>query len=210
MKTAAVELSAGAAGVPNLVPLPPCELRRSRDGAQGEELICDAGGFALGVRGRDDCTIAAICAACPIPAALADRRACLQLRPIRLVEKEGPLPERSATVGDFPQRSDTGDTAKPANGELRTFFSCRWFYTLNPRRQPESLAAQCNGCPYWFPRPRLELMRGYWPETEHIRAEVQRARTEPPSATRSTWARDAADRKRSWRTRLRESVFGWI
>lgn len=210
MKTADVEMPTGVADLPGSAQLPPCELRRSRTDAEGEELVCGAGGFALGVQGRDDAAIAAICAACPVPGALADRRACLQLRPIRLVEKEGPLHPDGGETPMTNWRSDTEDTAQPTHTELRSFFSCRWFYTLRPERQPESLAVQCDGCPYWFPRPSVGLMRGYWAETDRIRAEVRRARTEPPPMRQSTWQPDAANRKRTWWTRLRKSVFGWI
>jgi hypothetical protein len=170
---------------PDMVsPLPelcPCELRRSRQGAAGEELICGAGGFVLGTRGRDDAAIVVICSACPIPAALAQPEACLQLRPIRLEE----------------------------HGEWRSFFNCRWFYTLRPERQIESREALCAGCPYWFPRPGIALMRGYWAETDRIRQTVQQARNGPPPA-QTTWARISVDRKRGWWSRLRELICGWV
>lgn len=119
-----------------------CELRRSRMIDTGTDLVCGAGGFALGVAGRDDAAITATCVTCPIPDEMTDRWACLHLRPIR-VERDG---------------------------RWESFFSCRWFYELNLERQPRSLGEQCYGCVYWFPRPEVELMKGYWQEAERIRS----------------------------------------
>lgn len=127
--------------------LPPCELRRVERTARGAVLVCGAADVTLGVLGRDDADVAAVCRACPVPVALADRWACLHLRPIRLL----------------------------ADGRWQAFFSCRWFYRLNPQRQPRSLPEQCYGCPYWFPRPDVALIPGYWEETRQIRAAVAEA-----------------------------------
>lgn len=135
-----VSLDAGA--------LPPCALRRVERAAHGREVICGAADVVLGVLGRDDAVVAAVCRACPVPAALMDRWACLHLRPIRLLE----------------------------DGRWQAFFSCRWFYRLNPQRQPRSLPEQCYGCPYWFPRPDVALIPGYWEETRQIWATVAEAR----------------------------------
>jgi hypothetical protein len=121
-----------------------CPLRRRDKDAAGVKLICGAGGFVLGIEGRDTAQIAATCRACPIPATLQDQRACLQLRPIRL------------------QDGDVNES----------FYPCRWFYALNLRRQPRSLWELCYGCPYWFPRPEIELIPRYWDETDRIREEV--------------------------------------
>lgn len=132
--------------------LPPCELRRAKHTAHGTELICGAADVTLGELGRDDAAIAAVCRACPVPEALADRWACLHLRPVRLLE----------------------------DGRWQAFFTCRWFYRLNPQRQPRSLQEQCYGCPYWFPRPDVTLMPGYWEETRQIRATVAKARGSCP------------------------------
>lgn len=160
-----------------------CELRQARRCAGGKELVCGAGGFTLGLVGRDGEAIRATCSACPIPAALRDHRACLHLRPIRIAEV----------------------------GERATFFSCRWFYNLNPRRQPRSLDEMCTGCPYWFPRPAVEIMQGYWEETERIRTRVTRARNEPEAAPRSSsWSPVGDRRTRSVWQRLLEFLFWWV
>lgn len=132
--------------------LQPCELRRCVESDSDERFVCGAGGFVLGAPGQEDEQIAAICNACPIPGALQDRHACLHLRPIRVEQGES----------------------------LVSFFSCRWFYDLNVRRQPQSLAEMCYGCPYWFPRPDLGIIPRYWDETDKIRNAV----ADPASAKR--------------------------
>jgi hypothetical protein len=169
---------------PEIAGLRPCELRRSRAAGEGIELICGAGGFALGVAGRDDAAIVAACAACPIPDALGNRWACLHLRPIR-VERDG---------------------------QWESFFSCRWFYTLNLRRQPRSLVEMCVGCIYWFPRPQVALMGGYWEETEKIRTAVADAMARPdarPDPQHSLWARTPPEQPSIWRW-IRRHLLGWV
>jgi hypothetical protein len=145
----------GADGSPHAEALPPCELRRVERTAHGREVICAAADVVLGELGRDDTAVAAVCRACPVPEALTDRWACLHLRPVRLQE----------------------------DGRWQVFFSCRWFYRLNPQRQPRSLQGQCYGCPYWFPRPDVALIPGYWDETRQIRAAVAEARGSRPQHT---------------------------
>ena len=122
---------------------PACELRRRQTQHGRVEISCAAGGFLLGVQGRDDDRIRRICGACPIPRELADDAACLHLRPIRIEE----------------------------GGELLSYFCCRWFYVLNPRRQPTALHQQCP-CPHWFPRPEVDLIPGYVKETDTIRDRI--------------------------------------
>jgi hypothetical protein len=143
----------GTDGSPHAEALPPCELRRVERTAHGRDVICGAADVVLGELGRDDAAVAAVCRACPVPAALTDRWACLHLRPIRFLE----------------------------DGQWQSFFSCRWFYRLNPRRQARSLQGQCYGCPYWFPRPDVALIPGYWEETRQIWATVAEARGSRPS-----------------------------
>lgn len=157
-----------------------CELRRSRIADTGTELVCGAGGFVLGVAGRDDAAITATCAACPIPDDLADRWACLHLRPIRI--------ERG--------------------GKLESFFSCRWFYELNLERQPRSLREQCYGCVYWFPRPEVALMNGYWEETERIRTAVAHPESRPRRFP--TWKIDAPPERPTVWGWIRRHIVGWI
>ncbi len=135
--------------------LRPCELRRVERTAHGRAVVCGAADVILGVLGRDDAAVAAVCRACPMPEALTDRWACLHLRPIRFLE----------------------------DGQWQSFFSCRWFYRLNPQRQPRSPQEQCHGCPYWFPRPGVALIPRYWDETRQIRAAVAEARSPRPQHT---------------------------
>ncbi len=137
----------GADVSPHTDALPPCELRRVERIAHGRAVVCSAADVVLGVLGRDDADIAAVCRVCPVPEALTDRWACLHLRPIHLLR----------------------------DGQWHALFSCRWFYRLNPRRQPRSLQQQCYGCPYWFPRPDVALIPGYREEKRHIRVTVAEA-----------------------------------
>lgn len=160
--------------------LRPCELRRSRTTDAGTELVCGAGGFTLGVAGRDDGAISATCSTCPIPDELADRWACLHLRPIR-VERDG---------------------------RWESFFSCRWFYELNLERQPRSLREQCYGCVYWFPRPEVALMNGYWEETERIRTTVAHPESRPRRFP--AWKNDAPPERPTVWGWIRRHIVGWI
>lgn len=144
-----------------------CELRVERQ-IQGEtgqnriEYVCGASGgpehgHVLGVSGEDLSAMAAICNTCPIPDALDSHRACLQLVPVRSF----PAGKRLLPVIQPPQQSEAETQSADA------FFPCRWFYTLYGQKQPRDLSP-CIGCPYWFPRPPLELIPGYWPETQKM------------------------------------------
>ncbi len=159
-----------------------CELRIEKmleDG--GKELVCGAGGFTLKVPSENGSWMAEACAICPIPDELSgDGWACLYLRPIRVRE----------------------------SGAIKSYFSCRWFYSLNPTRQPESIKTFCHGCTYWFPRPQVQKITGYWAETEAIREVILHPsslsnrfadwRTPPSSAWR---------RRRSWWRRVLTRAF---
>ncbi len=132
----------------------PCELRverrtRDADGRERVEYICGASGgpeqgYLLGVAGEDLSAMQALCNACPIPDALASRRACLNLVPVR---RFSPGPEQ--------------------NEAPDAFFPCRWFYPLYGQHQPRDLTV-CQSCPHWFPRPPRELIPDYWPETRRM------------------------------------------
>jgi hypothetical protein len=51
--------------------------------------------------------------------------------------------------------------------ENKTYFSCSIFFRLF-RSQPEDMR-ECHGCSYWYPRPKLEIIKGYEETTEYIR-----------------------------------------
>jgi len=155
--------------------LKPCELRIEKtleDG--GKEVTCGAGGFTLKGPGDADGPMEAVCGACPIPDELRnDRWACLYLRPIRIRDSHG----------------------------IKSYFSCRWFYLLNPARQPESIKTFCHGCIYWFPRPpRQGMITGYWAETETIRKTI--LDPPPPSNRFADWGSSSPPwlpRRSRWR-----------
>jgi hypothetical protein len=51
--------------------------------------------------------------------------------------------------------------------ENKTYFSCSIFFRLF-RSQPEDMR-ECHGCSYWYPRPGLDIIKGYEETTEYIR-----------------------------------------
>jgi hypothetical protein len=144
-----------------------CELRLERQvkdaaGQNRLEYVCGASGgpkhgHVLGVSGENLSAMAAICNTCPIPDALESHRSCLQLVPVR----HFPAGQRVLPVIEPSQQSQTKTPSAEA------FFPCRWFYTLYGQKQPRD-CSPCVGCPYWFPRPPLELIPGYWPETQKM------------------------------------------
>jgi hypothetical protein len=148
-------------------PLCACELRLERqttvgDGTERVEYICGASGGlkhgqALGVAGEDLSAMVATCNACPIPAALASNRSCLNLTPIRRI----PGDARRLPVLQ-PQRTPGGND-EPAEA----YFPCRWFYTLYGLQQPRDTSV-CQSCPHWFPRPPTDRIPGYWAETRKM------------------------------------------
>ena len=127
---------------PILIPLvepgvPACELRWERpiegDGSGAVEIVClAAGGKRLGLKGGDSSELLATCGPCPIPRETA-RRPCLFLVPIK-------------TERDH---------------QVREYFICRWFYRLGPEQPSTTTSWMCVGCPYWFPRPPLKLLKDY-------------------------------------------------
>ena len=174
----------------------PCELRLERrtvapDGTERMEFVCGASGgpergHMLGVAGEDLSSLAAICNACPVPEALASRRACLNLVPVRRF----PGGKHSLPVLQSP-----GSPAE-SNEQTDTFFVCRWFYTLHGQDQPRT-TMMCRYCPHWFPRPPRELIPDYWQETrkmlrvvngeESTRQEPLGFAPAPPPPPATTW-----------------------
>jgi hypothetical protein len=168
----------------------PCELRLTRpippEEGGGTEIVCGAADVRLAVEGGNQSRLEAICGACEIPQALATNLACLHLRPVRTIEPHGP----------------------------RSHYACRWFYRLNPKRQPRTIQAGCGGCPYWFPRPSIEMLaaQGYWRETEIIRTAITApaAETLAPNGAGASWRpppKRTEDRP-AWQRALRKLVVG--
>ena len=86
------------------------------------------------------------------------------------------------------------------------FFPCRWFYSLDGQNQPRHTLL-CRACPYWFPRPPLELLTDYWPMTQKMlrvvngEEKIARPRTGfTPSARQSS-------RKTWWQRILQKILF---
>ncbi len=124
--------------------IPVCELRWARpiqgDGSGAVEIVCmAAGGKRLAVKGGDEREMLATCGPCPIPRESA-WRPCLYLIPIK-VEREQ---------------------------KVRDFFTCRWFYSLKPEDPATNTRWMCGGCPYWFPRPPLDFLKGYERATQKM------------------------------------------
>ncbi len=161
--------------------IPECEFRQRRpakDG-QGEEFVCTVAGDTFLARvGEETSALERVCGACPIPEALRHPRACLYLRPIRFID-DPPHP--------------------PA------YFACRYFYRLAPpERLPRDLS-WCVGCPYWFPRPRLDLIRGHAEEVARIRAYIR----EGPGEEGWSFSLQRPGKESSLWTRIRLKLFGW-
>lgn len=146
-----------------------CELRLERSVCVGEERECveylcgASGGYEQGaVLGNSDeggAAVAALCNVCPIPDALEGKCSCLQLVPVRCFNAgKHPLPVVQST-----QPSGEGMSDEPAN----VYFPCRWFYTLFRQHQPQD-TLMCQSCPYWFPRPPVELIPRYWETTQKM------------------------------------------
>jgi hypothetical protein len=136
----------------------------SKESRKCEEYVCGAsGGYEQGtVLGNSDdggAAIAAICNTCPIPDVLESKRSCLQLVPVRHFNGG----KRTLPVLQSADSSAESSSDEPANA----YFPCRWFYTLYGQRQPQD-ALLCQGCPYWFPRPPVELNPKYWETTQKM------------------------------------------
>jgi hypothetical protein len=182
-----------------------CELRLERctvetDGTERVEFICGASGgpehgYVLGRAGEDLSSMVAVCNTCPVPDALEARQSCLNLVPVRRF----PGGKRSLPMYQ-PDR-------QPANPDepVETYFPCRWFYTLYLQNQPRDTTV-CRSCTYWFPRPPLELIPNYWPETQKMLRVVngEESTTLPPTGI----FRPASPRPpaKPWWQRLREKV----
>jgi hypothetical protein len=115
--------------------LPACELRWERpvlgDPGDRREIVClAAAGKRLALVGAEAGAMRAACGSCPIPREMA-WRPCLYLVPFKT--------ER--------------------DGRPRDYFACRWFYLIKPEAPATSTASMCGGCPYWFPRPPVEMLR---------------------------------------------------
>lgn len=109
------------------------------------------GGKPLGRKGRDEEQIATICNACSIPQEAAFRP-CLFLVPIKT--------ER--------------------DGEPKDCFACRWFYRLKYDDPYKRTRYMCDGCPYWFPAPPIELLRDLESVVQKMIAFHQEAWVNPP------------------------------
>ena len=166
--------------------LQPCEFRWER-AAAGEargrrEIVCmAAAGKRVALAGGDEHEMRSICGSCTIPTEAA-RRPCLFLVPIKT--------ERD-------HRS-------------RDYFACRWFYTLKPEMPPTSTDWMCGGCPYWFPRPPIELLTDLEKATRAIIRYHQDAWAGrlPPSHFASWMVSPPAPISR-WR-RVLDRLAGWI
>lgn len=139
-----------------------CEFRKVRplagDPNGRQAFVCQAANFAhLAVVDGDLSPMQAICGRCTIPDLIAnDRWACLFLRPIKMLDE----------------------------GDETAYFACRWFYRIQRHGQPTDLSF-CHGCPYWFPRPPLEMIHGHHEETEAIRRFIREG--PPPPRWKRTW-----------------------
>lgn len=186
-----------------------CELRltrHSRDANEKErvEYICGASGgpergHVLAAAGDDISSMVAICNSCPIPDALEDSRSCLNLVPIRrFAGGKRSLPVVQAQM----QHTQTVQDGEQAD----VFFPCRWFYTLDGQNQPRHTYL-CRGCPYWFPRPPLELFTDYWPTTQKMLRVVngEEILSRPP--TGFTPSVKQAPRRIWWRRVLQKIFF---
>jgi len=167
--------------------LQPCELRWKRpiegDGSGAVEIVCmAAGGKRLAVKGGDDGDMLATCGSCTIPSETA-RRPCLYLVPIKM--------ERDHTVRDY--------------------FICRWFYRLRPEKPATTTSCICDGCPYWFPRPPLNLLKDYERATHKIIKyhEDAWAGRLPPSPL-SAWTKHWPPAVPRWKRLLRPFLNLWL
>jgi hypothetical protein len=185
--------------------LPPCELRLVQrrlepDGLERVTVVCGAsGGPEEGVvlaRAGDDTTfLEETCRACPVPAALKARQSCLHLVPVRRFPGQGSdVPPEIARA----LRGVKG--ARVSKEELRTSFPCRWFYTVGTQAwSPDNF--WCQRCPYWFPRPPVEMIPHYWETSKQIIAAID---GKVPMGNR--WSLPPPSPKR----RVRRSLWQWL
>ncbi|MCL4529934.1 MAG: hypothetical protein M1282_11035 [Chloroflexi bacterium] len=127
--------------------IPECELRGKRiaHDRSGEhtEYFCMAADGALLASSENDLTrMKKICGSCPLPNVLAH--------------------DPKACLYLRPIRFLE---------ENKTYFACRTFYKLLLGNEPQDMDF-CHACPYWFPRPPLELIRGHAEDTHMIRLSI--------------------------------------
>ncbi len=153
-----------------------CELRlllqrAEPDGREQRTIACGASGgpeegVVLAREGGDTRFLEETCRACPISAALKARQSCLHLVPVRRFPGQGNDPP--------PQISKAFQGVKAVElckDHLRTSFPCRWFYQVGTQAwSPDTI--WCQRCPYWFPRPPLELIPRYWETSKEIIAVI--------------------------------------
>lgn len=189
-------------GAKKNVDIQACELRlerhaRDAHGNERIEFVCGASGgpesgYVLGVAGEDCSSMRAICNACPVPDALASRRSCLNLVPVRR------LTGRSLPVIQQGTQGDPNVEAADA------YFPCRWFYTLYGQKQPRDNTV-CLGCTYWFPRPPVELIPNYWPETQHM-LRIVNGEEKVASAPTGFYLSPQHPSEETWWQRLRRKI----
>lgn len=128
--------------------MPECELRQIHD---GRPVCWAAGGRGVLEPGQGESQVLKgsvpaerrekgspqpghlLCTGCTIPDSLRPaEKPCLYLIPLRIDE----------------------------DGSMISFYACRWFYQINPQRLMHS-TSWCKGCPYWFPRPTVHLIKDY-------------------------------------------------
>lgn len=152
--------------------LPPCELRLVQrrlepEGLEHVMVVCGASGgpeegVVLARAGDDTAFLEETCRACPIPAALKARQSCLHLVPVRRFPGQGGDPPEQIV-----QALHGVKRIKLGTDELRTSFPCRYFYQVGTQAwSPDTF--WCKRCPYWFPRPPVELIPRYWETSRRI------------------------------------------
>jgi hypothetical protein len=186
-----------------------CELRQDRRSADGNgqerlEYICGASGgpehgYVLATAGEDISSMISICNSCPIPDALESSRSCLNLVPIRrfAVGKRSLPVVQAQMLHTQPTQSDE---------QADVFFPCRWFYTLDGQNQPRHTLL-CRACPYWFPRPPLELLTDYWPMTQKMLRVVNGEEKIARPRTGFTPSARPSSRKTWWQRILQKILF---
>jgi hypothetical protein len=97
------------------------------------------------------------------------------------------------------------DALGGAGGEAAdAYFPCRWFYGLFGQQQPRD-NAMCLGCPYWFPRPPLELIPQYWPETQRM-LRIVNGEEQVDSAPTGFKPTPQQSSRRSWWRRILQKI----
>jgi hypothetical protein len=185
--------------------LPACELRLLRqradaDGCERREIVCGASGgldrgFVLAREGGETRFLEETCRACPVPAALKAKQSCLHLVPVRRFPGQG-----NDAPPQIIQAFQEVKGVALHKDQLRTSFPCRWFYQVGTQAwSPDTF--WCQNCPYWFPRPPVELIPRYWETSKEIMAVIDgqtplgnRLSLPPPSPKR----------------RVRRTVWQWL